>query len=236
MKTGRVLFTALTAALLAGQVSAEPPTGSRLGNRLKPLANPSHRDQDELAQRAAQCAATLYRSDATKVFEATSAEARDSARAAIGMLVRCSMSYLLGGEAEIYVFRQNPPIYDGMLGEELVKGSGRLSALPAMPLVENYNRAWFGMTGRPVALDDMAVCVVNVAPAQVGALFNTKIKTDEERAAIGNLGPAMGQCLQEDVELKLDERWLRSALGEAMYRRIYLPDAAPAASAEGAAR
>lgn len=226
MKTGQIILSIIAACGMIATAQAEPPTGSRLGNRLKPLANPSFRDPDELSQRTAQCAASLYSSDVKKVFEATTLEDRTKARNGIGLLERCSMSYLLGGEGEVYVFNINPPQYDGMLGEEMVKEGGQLAKQAAMPPEPDYNRTWFGLTGRPIALDDMAVCMVYIAPREVGALFSTRIKSKDENAAVNALVPAMGQCLQQGVELHADARAVRTALGEAMYRRIYAPESA----------
>ena len=222
MKTFKALLPLLAVFVAASPSLAEPPTGSRVGERLKPLANPSFRDTEKLAQRTAQCAATLYQTDAKKVFSAKSADSRSRARAALGAMERCSMRYLLGNEGEVYSFKINPPIYDGMLAEELVKDRKVKQFVPSA-LQEDYDRSWFGMTGRPIALDDMAVCTVYVAPNEVLALFDTDIKSTDEKAAISKLSPAMGQCLQQDVELQADVRSIRAALGEAMYRRIIAP-------------
>ena len=91
------------------------------------------------------------------------------------------------------------------------------------PIEPIYDRDWFAMTGRASVLDEMAVCMVSVDPAPVMELFKTQYDSDDQAAAIGALAPLMGQCLVAGVKLEANALSLRTALGEAMYHRVFDP-------------
>lgn len=221
MTLGRIISLLGLAALIANPVLAEPPTGSRMGNRLKKVENFSKRDPYALAYRSARCAAALKSSAVRQVLDASTQASRSDARQKIGMLHNCSMAYFFGGEAEEIHYTMDQVILDGMYGEAVVMESKAGRDMPAMPVVADYNRPWFAVSGRNPVMNEVAVCISEIAPSKTFALFDTKIGSPEEMSAARALAPELGTCVPANVELVVEPRTLRSALGEAMYHRIY---------------
>ena len=221
MKLGRILSTIALVAVAASGVSAEPPTGSRMGNRIKKVENASFRDPYVLAYRVTRCAAALKEADVRRIIDATTLEERDNARKRVRELHNCNGSYLFGNEAEYLSFSIDQVIQDGMYGEAVLMEDKAGRDLPAMPIQRDYTRSWFAVSGRKPVLNETAVCVADIAPSKVFALFETRIASKEEMAATNAMGGELGQCVPAGIEMHLDARGLRSALGEAMYHRVY---------------
>ena len=238
MKLGRTLTSlALAALTISGAATvahAEPPTGSRMGNRIKKVENASFRDPYVIAYRVSRCAAALKRPDVRRIMDATTAEARDAARKNVIELRNCNASYLFGGEAEYLSYSIDQVVQDGMYGEAVLIEDKAGRDLPALPMQRDYTRPWFAVSGRKPVLNETAVCLSDIAPAKVFALFKTKIASREEMSATQAMGGELGQCVPAGIEMRLEPRTLRSALGEAMYHRVYDQPAVAAAAAGGA--
>lgn len=233
MKWVRILMFLGAAALAGSAAVAEPPTGSRMGNRIKKVENASFRDPYVIAYRVARCAAAMKRSNVRQVIDAATLEARDAARKPLRSFSNCNASYLFGNEAEYLSYSIDQVINDGMLAEAVVMEDRVPRDLPALPMQSDYSRGWFAVTGRHPVLNETAVCLADIAPAKVFALFKTKIASPEEMAATRAMGGELGQCVPAGIELKLEPRTLRSALGEAMYHRVYDPAPSGATAAAG---
>ena len=236
MKVDRILSTIAAVAIAASGVSgglAEPPTGSRMGNRIKKVENASFRDPYVIAYRVARCSAALKRPDVRQIIDAPTVAAREEARKRLNSVHNCNASYLFGNEAEYLSYSIDQNVNDGMYAEAVLMEDKASSALPALAIQRDYTRNWFAASGRRPVLNETAVCVADIAPAKVFALFDTRIASKEEMAATNAMGGELGQCVPAGVEMHLDARGLRSALGEAMYHRVYDQPAAGAVAAGG---
>jgi hypothetical protein len=108
----------------------------------------------------------------------------------------------------------------GLIAEELIKHDlATFSALPALPRQLVYSRPWYAGTTRYEAVDEMATCAGETAPADVLALLKTEPYGNAERAAIGTLAPTLGACLRAGFQLNPNRQALRAALAEALYQR-----------------
>ena len=230
MRVGRILSTLAVVAIAASTAHAEPPTGSRMGNRIKKVENASFRDPYVIAYRVARCAAALKRPDVRRIIDAPTVAAREEARTRVNHLSNCNASYLFGNEAEYLSYSIDQNVNDGMYAEAVLMEDKVSRNLPALPIQSDYTRGWFAASERKPVLNETAVCVANIAPAKVFALFDTKIASKEEMAATNAMGGELGQCVPAGIEMHIDARGLRSALGEAMYHRAYDQPAAAAAA------
>lgn len=235
MKWSRSLLFLGAGALVGSAALAEPPTGSRMGERIKKVENASFRDPYVVAYRVARCAAALKRPNVRRIIDAPTLEAREAARKTITSMNNCNASYLFGNEAEYLSYSIDQVVHDGMYAEAVLMEDRVARELAALPMQRDYTRGWFAVSGRNPVLNETAVCLADIAPAKVFALFKTRIASPEEMAATRAMAGELGQCIPAGIELKLEPRTLRSALGEAMYHRVYdpAPTSAPAAAAAG---
>ena len=111
--------------------------------------------------------------------------------------------------------------FRGMVAEALLKRSTTVGTLAALPKVSNYTAGWFAMTGRPQAVDEMAMCVAATNPAGIMALLNTKPGSSWQRQTLTALTPSLGACLAKGYQLDTKPAGLRAALAEALYHRDY---------------
>ena len=94
-----------------------------------------------------------------------------------------------------------PEIMRGMLAEvALVRSSAEVAALP--PLALNYQRDWFAVTGRNVAVDEMGACIADTNPAGLFALLKTAPTSPQEGAAFAAIGRHLGKCLRAGTKFK----------------------------------
>lgn len=221
------------ASTCAVAAAYEPPVGSRLGNRLKPLAN-SSANMTRIASRAAECTAAKHTSAARAVLDAMDKDALGKALLPLQHMEYCQFRSFLDTTVEAVNIRTDDDIYRGMLAEGLLKDSGRDKGLTPLPLEAAYERPWFVMTGREPVIDEMATCIAAIDPQDIRRIFKTVYDSKEERQAFGLLGPALGQCLQAGVQLKANALSLRTALAEALYHRAYDPASTASAAQSGA--
>lgn len=203
----------------------EPPTGSRLGERLKPIANTSA-NMTRISARLAECIAAKYPSQARAFLDATDMQTQKAAERPLNRSQLCDFRSFVDYNVEAINIRTERKIYRGLLAEGLLKDARRDKGLAAMPLQAKYDRPWFAMTGREAMIDEMAVCISAINPGGVRRIFNTLHDSTEERAALAELAPSFGTCLESGVQLTANSLSLRTALAEALYHRAY--DVAPA--------
>lgn len=114
-------------------------------------------------------------------------------------------------------------VFRGMLAEAALQKAGRLPTLEPVTAPAAYQRGWFAATTRNPAVDEMAVCTVEVNPAAVRELLRTPPETTEELAAVQSLSATLGPCLPQGATLKANRQSLRAALAEAFYHRAHAP-------------
>lgn len=115
----------------------------------------------------------------------------------------------------------------------------RVGNLPATsPLSENHI-AWFearvAALGTNMPVDREAVlqqnlvfCLARSRWADIVRFYSAKPDSADERTAVRDLTPAMASCIPAGVDLKVDRRNLREALGETLYHILIAPTSAQA--------
>ena len=224
----------LAAAMLSTAAYADPPIGSRLGNRLTGSAE--RFKEAEAARRGHEYATCLVNKRGNlvrRVLEADSPEAFSKAyRAMNGGELTCYTGFESGELAEARSFDVPPELMRGLLAEQMLKRErNQVAVLVPLPRQQIYRRDWYLATNRNVAVDEMATCVSETAPAQTMALLATIPYSDGEGAAVRALAPMMGPCLSAGAKLQANRQSLRAALADALYQRLHRPVAASAAVA-----
>lgn len=208
----------------------EPPTGSRLGERLKPLAN-SSANMTRISARLAECIAAKYPSQTRAFLDARNMETQKTAEKSLDRSQLCDFRSFVDYNVEAINVRTERKIYRGLLAEGVLKDSHHDNNLEPAPLQAKYDRAWFPMTGRDAVIDEMAVCIAAINPQGIRSIFKTLHNSKEEGAAFSAMGPSFGKCLESGVQLTANALALRTALAEALYHRAY--DPAPAQAGVG---
>ena len=111
--------------------------------------------------------------------------------------------------------------FRGMVAEALLKRSTTARTLPALPQVSSYTAGWFALSGRPRAVDEMAMCVAATNPGGIITLLGTKPGSPWQRQALTALTPSLGACLAKGYQLDTKPAGLRAALAEALYHRDF---------------
>ena len=113
----------------------------------------------------------------------------------------------------------------GRLAEEALRADdSRVGALQPLPLQQKrYIRPWFAATGRHPAVDEMAACMADTAPAGIVTLIQTSPGTSDENSALSALSPALTKCLSAGTRLDASREALRAALADALYQRLNNP-------------
>lgn len=226
---GRVAaLVLLTASTAAG--AFEPPIGSRLGNRLKPLTN-SSANMTRISARVAECKAAKYPGQTRAYLDAMDEGSQKAALQPLDRAQLCDFRSFIDATVEEVNIETEPKIFRGLLAEGVLKDSHRDKNLEPTPLLAKYERPWFAMTGREEAIDEMAVCIAAIDPQGIRGLFKTLHDSKQEGAALAAMGPSFGKCLESGFQLKANALSLRTALAEALYHRAY--DPAPAQAGVG---
>jgi hypothetical protein len=218
-----VLF-AVMALGLAGAAAADPPLGSRIGNRERGNGQAAEQKAAQQGHAAAKCMVNKRRQTAVRMLASTDAA-----------IVKKAYKDLWAGDLTCYSgFEDNDSgfvegrvidapfdVMRGMLAEELIKRAAAVVAqLPLLqPLHQIYSRPWYAVTNRDPIVDEMATCVADVNPVGTLALFQTDPYTDGEMAVVRNLSPDFGRCLRAGARLTANRQSLRAALAEALYQR-----------------
>jgi hypothetical protein len=220
-----LLASAIGLCCIATAALADPPIGSRLGDRLKANAE----DEQTAARHShelANCLVNKRRAQSERLVGQTTSDGYKAAyKAMIGGDLECfnmfdDASHLTGGRS----FSIPPEVLRGLLAEHLIAHDwSRFAALPVLPRQMVYARPWFAGTNRHVAVDEMATCVSETAPAQILALLKSEPYSDAEQAAYGALGPHLGACLRVGAKVDANRQTLRAALADALYQRVANP-------------
>jgi hypothetical protein len=214
----------LVAAALAQAPRAEPPTGSRLGNRLKPGPYLTAKDQAVGAKTMADC---MYDQNEKIARAALLAPNKDSADQALQRLtgnLYCSRIIPGNDLVEARIASFSTEVLRGMMAERaLTKVRPQQAALPALALQNIYQRPWFAITGRHLSVDEMGACIADTNPVGITALIRTVPTTPEEGQAFASLAADMGKCLRAGTKLQANRQSLRAALAEALFQRLNAP-------------
>lgn len=225
----KILGTLLVAALVAPPAEAEPPTGSRLGERLKPGHPRADPDAVRTGHRLAACLYLKRTAEVVRFLNTVSDEESRRYARTLSRSIECSSVTLADPDfVEGTAVGTSSDIWRGMLAEAALGKMGHDIALEALPTSVDYRRDWFAVTGRPAAVDEMAVCTADRDPAGVRALMATTPEAPEERVAVQALSPTLGPCLPQGATLKANRLSLRAALAEALYHRAVAPPRAAA--------
>ena len=238
MKVRNLLFASAIGWLLVATPAAaepDPPLGSRLGNR----TNPNAEDEQTAARHGHELASCLVNKrrglSERLVAQTTESGYKAAYKALTGGDLDCfnmwdDATHITGGR----MFSIPPEVLRGLLAEQLIKRDlPRFAALPALPRQMVYTRAWYSGTHRHVAVDEMATCVSESAPAETLSLIKTEPYSEAEGAAFGALGPHLGACLRIGAKVDANRQTLRAALADALYQRVVNP-APPVASSQPA--
>lgn len=215
---------ALAAVICASAAGAEPPIGSRLGNRTSKTEETRVREAAIGAQEMARCLVNKQRHIAQQYLAALDpAESKRLDRKMDGEHECFSMTE--GNDlVEGRVVTFPPDIFRGMLAEWMIKTDvPTFAALPALPRQLTYSRNWYSVTGRDVSVDEMATCVSETAPTDTLALLRTMPYSEAEGAAFNALGPSLGACLRAGVKVTGNRQSLRAAVADALYQRVANP-------------
>jgi hypothetical protein len=219
-----LLASAAGLACVVAPASAEPPIGSRLGERTLKAEEKREREAALGAHEMARCLVNKQRSIVRAFLSAL--DPQESKR----------LSGKMSGEHECFSMAQGNDlvegrmvsfphdIYRGMLAEWMIRTDQRMFAvLPRLNRQLTYSRPWFAVSGRDVSVDEMATCVSETAPLQTIALVKTLPYSDAEGAAFGALGTSLGACLRAGVKVRGNRQSLRAALADALYQRVANP-------------
>ena len=106
--------------------------------------------------------------------------------------------------------------FRGMVAEALLKKSKTVGQLAPLARTSTYTAGWFALSGRPRAVDEMAMCVAATNPAGIRALLATKPGSPAQRRAFNALSPSLGACLAKGYQLDTRPAGLRAAMAEAL--------------------
>jgi hypothetical protein len=206
---------------------AEPPIGSRLGERLTKGAPVDEATSIGQAHALTTCLVNKRAPQVKRLLDQTN---KDGYTAAYKELtageIDCYSLFLQETTPFIEARALQVPrdIFRGLLAEEFIRRDASIySSLPPLPRQLTYSRAWYGATDRNVSVDEMATCVAEVGPAEAFALLKTSAQTDAEGTAFAAVVPHMGACLRAGVKLTGNRQSLRAALADALYQRVANP-------------
>ncbi len=222
---GLLACIAMAVVALPSIAPAEPPIGSRLGDRYETRAVTQDRERAAGAHEIANClAAKRSREVRAYLSAATGLESRKLGQRLGVELQSCFLKRPMNDTVEGERIAYPPPILRGMLAEELIKKDrSAFARLPTLPIQKAYMRAWYPASFRNTAVNEMATCVADTNPAGVVELLDSEPYTDSEDSAFSALMPFMGPCLSAGTQLSGEREPLRSALAEALYQRVNLP-------------
>jgi hypothetical protein len=227
------LLLVVSAIGMCGSVAAlaEPPIGSRLGER---IVKGTIEDEATSARHAQQYAGCLVNRRLDKVQRLLSQTNEAGYKAAYKELttgrIDCfDMGDDLNDITEGWRFSIPPEIMRGILAEQLIRHDiARYAGLAVLSRQRTYSRAWYGATNRDVSVDEMATCVSETDAPDTLSLLKTEPYSDQEGTAFAALGATLGACLRAGVKVTGNRQSLRAALADALYQRVANPIAATA--------
>lgn len=218
-----ILFAAVALGV-AGAAAADPPLGSRIGNRERSNGQAAEEKAARQGHAAAKCMVNKRRQTAERMLASTDAETVKKAYKNLwagDLTCYSGFEDNDGGFVEGRVIDAPFDVMRGMIAEELIKReAAQVAQLPLLqPLNQIYVRPWYAVTNRDPIVDEMATCVADVNPVGTLALFQTEAYTDGEMAVVQSLSPDFGRCLRAGARLTANRQSLRAALAEALYQR-----------------
>jgi hypothetical protein len=218
------------AAAAPQRANAEPPLGSRLGERTSGSIERGNIESLRMVREWAGCAYLKRPNSVRSLLDARAEALATKNLANLTREVGCTMGTPATANSDLRQFRTSPDIMRGLLAEAVLNEKHVAKDLPPLPIQQIYTRDWFGMTGRNIEVDIMSACVAETNPGAINALIGTIPGTAEEGAAISAIAPSLGPCLRAGAKLNANRQSLRAALAEALYQRAFAP-AVPAAPA-----
>jgi hypothetical protein len=235
-----ILLLGLSVAMPA---AAEPPLGSRLGDRMRPGRAEDAATAARRGHAFAACMSNKRPIHARRLLAQTDQKGYEKAyKSLVSGEIECFTTAFDDAThvTEGWKLTIPPAVLRGLIAEHLIKRDmASFAALPPLPRQMVYVRPWYAGTTRYDAVDEMATCASETAPAETMALLRTVAYSAAEQAAIGTLAPALGPCLRAGFQLDANRQALRAALAEALYQRAQswpvaqppLDGAAPGAAA-----
>jgi hypothetical protein len=224
-----ILTGAAAAALVslgvASATRAEPPIGSRLGDRLEKNKVKDERESVQAAHQLAGCIVVKRGSIARGILDSRDEQQVKKFESQSGGTVECMANISRNDLVDSILVMYPGDIMRGDIAEELLKRNrSAMQQLQPLPMERTYSRPWYVFTGRHVSLDEMATCVANTNPAAIAALINSEPFSGDEDSAFGTLIPVLGPCLVAGTKLDARREPLRAALAEALYQRAFHPE------------
>jgi hypothetical protein len=226
-------FASLCAAVPAW---AEPPIGSRVGERTEKHQIKDERDAAEIAHQLAGCILATRGKAGIELLSARSDDEVQRLNQRVNGEEECIANISRNDFVDEVEVNYPPDILRGDIAEELLKKRrSTVLQLQPLPIQKTYSRSWFAFTGRDVSVDEMATCVAETNPAAIMDLVETAPFSDGEGAAFSKLVPYMGPCLRVGTRLEGKREPLRAALAEALYQRLTNPSESIAGAPHAAA-
>lgn len=205
---------------------AEPPIGSRLGERVVKGAVEDEVTSARHAYEFAGCLVNRRGEKARRLLSQTTEAAYKEAYKALttGRLDCFNMGDDANDITEGWRFSIPTDIMRGMLAEQLIKSDiVRYAELPPLSQQRTYSRSWYGATNRDASVDEMATCVAEMDAADTLSLLRTTPYSEQEGSAFAALAPTLGSCLRAGVKVTGNRQSLRAALADALYERVANP-------------
>jgi hypothetical protein len=232
---GSVAAAALMLCMGASPVFAEPPIGSRLGDRIDKQKVGDQRDAVQAAHELAGCIVVKHPSAAHGFLDSRDQKQVEKFGSQMGGEVDCIANIPRNDFVDGVRVNYPNDIMRGDLAEEFLKRDiASVQQIQPLPIEKTYSRPWFKLTGRHPSVDEMAACVSNTNPAAIIALIKTQPFSNDETIAFSDLIPAMGPCLVAGATLDAKREPLRAALAEALYQRLTNPAENDSAAATAA--
>ena len=221
----KVVAIAMVACLAGSAALAEPPTGSRLGERTEEKGLQYNEEESaDSARKMAICMVQKRIGMSRAYVMANSREEAAANSAPLFKSISCLSFIQTSHMSDTSVVHFPDDVLRGMLAEALLAEDGKNAAsLPVLPVAKDYSRKWFAATSRNAVIDEMAVCMAETNPAGIVAMLRTEAYSKEERAAFGAITPNLATCLRVGAKLQANRQALRAALADALYQRVMRP-------------
>lgn len=221
-----LLLASAVSVCVSATAPAEPPIGSRLGERVVTGAVEDEVTSARHAHEYASCLVNRRGEKARRLLSETSEAGYKAAYKDLttGRLDCFNMGDDVNDIQEGWRFSIPTDIMRGMLAEQLIKiDIARYAALPPLPQQRAYSRPWYGATNRDASVDEMATCVAEMDAPDTLSLLKATPYSQQEGSAFAALGPTLGSCLRAGVKVTGNRQSLRAALADALYERVANP-------------
>lgn len=215
----------LAAMIAATPAYADPPTGSRLGDRNAAAANQGKVTDSDIqsAYQFAACLKAKRESTVRQFLDALTIEDLEKEWEQLSKGISCLNVNNERSDSDTTQFSFTTDVIRGMLAEAVLDDQSGLADLPILPIQTTYSRPWFAVSGRNSAVDEMAVCVAEINPGAIVTLIKTLPRSEEEKQQVAALGPVLAPCLRNTAKLTANRLSLRAALAEGLYHRVFDP-------------